>query len=200
MLNNKNFLLFLVKGLIIYGLLFVPMTFYDQVYGGFYRKVAGVFFGRFRENGFVQFREWKKPEVTRVYIGNYTLARPDGTTPAASFDVNTRYMGYIPTIFLMALILASPVKWKRRLIALAVGLILVTLLIVFKQWIALLWYCEGKPWLQLTNFTETGKKILTYANTFISASSGTVLYFVGAIWVIATFRVEDFKAQNEKKQ
>jgi len=199
MLRSKTLLLFLLKALIIYGLLSVPLTFSDRAYGNFYRKLAGAFFSKFRETGFVKFREWKDPATTHINIGSYALVRPDGSSRTAALDINTRYLGYLPTILLISLVLASPVPWKRKLTALAIGLILVMFLIMFKQWIALLWLCENKPWLQLTSFTDNTKKLLTFANNFISVSSSTVLYFVVAIWLLVTFSVEDFKPQKEKK-
>lgn len=198
MLRSKTLLLFLLKALIIYGLLSAPITFYDATYGQFFRKVAEVFFSKFRENGFVKFKEWKEPAITHVNIGSYALVRPDGTSKTVTNDINTRYLGYIPTILLIALVISSPVSWKRRLIALAAGLILVTLLVIFKQWISLLWLCDQYPWLQLTNFSDTGRKLLNFTYRFISVSSSSVLYFVVAIWLLVTFRVEDFKTQKGK--
>ena len=199
MLRSKTLLLFLLKAVIIYGLLSVPFSFYDEIYGKIYRNVAEVFFSKFRENGFVKFREWKEPVTTHINVGNNAMIRPDGTSDTAAIDVNTRYLGYLPTILLIALVLASPVPWKRRLPAVAAGLILVTLLIMFKQWISLLWLCEQHPFLQLTNFSGTGKKLLTFFNTFISVTSSSVLYFVVAIWLMVTFRVGDFKTPKVKK-
>ncbi len=199
MLRSKTLMLFLVKALIIYGFLSVPLTFYDATYGSFYRKVAGVFFSKFRETGFVKFKEWKEPSTTHVNLGNYALVRPDGTSRTGFVDINTRYLGYIPTILLISLVLASPVPWKRKLIALISGLILVMLLLMFKQWIALLQLSEESPFLQLTNFTGTSKSILTFLNTFICTFSSSVLYFVVAIWLLVTFRVDDFKDQQVKK-
>jgi len=199
MLRSKTLLLFLLKALLIYGLFSAPFTFYDEAYGKFYRKVAGVFFSKFRETGFVKFREWKAPATTHVNVGNYALVRPDGTSRTTFVDINTRYLGYIPTILLISLVLASPVPWKRKTIALITGLILVMLLIMFKQWIALLSLCEESQWLELTNFTGTRKTLLTFTNTFISVSSSAVLYFVVAVWLLVTFRVEDFRSGKEKK-
>ena len=80
-----------------------------------------------------------------------------------------------------------------------VGLTLVMLLVMFKQWIALLWLSEENPWLELTHFTGTGKSILAFLNSFVSVSSSSVLYFVVAIWLLVTFRMEDFKVQKVKK-
>ena len=199
MLRSKTLLLFLLKAVIIYGLLSLPLSFYDEVYGNFYRKVSEVFFSKFRETGFVKFSECKEPAKTHINVGNYALVRPDGSCDTATADINTRYLGFIPTILLISLVMASPVSWKRRLIALVAGLILVTLLIIFKQWISLLWLCEINTWLPLTNFTGASKKLLTFANTFISDSASTVLYFVVAVWLLVTFKAEDFKAQKEKK-
>ena len=199
MLQSKTLILFLLKALVIYALLSAPLSFYDSNYGTFYRKVAGVFFSKFRETGFTKFREWKEPAATRVNIGNYKLVRPDGTSRTAFLDFNTRYLGYLPTILLISLVLASPVPWKRKTIAMVVGLTLVMLLVMFKQWIALLWLSEENPWLELTHFTGTGKSILAFLNSFVSVSSSSVLYFVVAIWLLVTFRMEDFKVQKVKK-
>jgi hypothetical protein len=198
MLRSKTLLLFLLKALLIYGLLSAPISYYDEAYGQFYRKIAEIFFSKFRDNGFVKFKEWKEPVTTHVNLGSYALVRPDGTSKTVTNDINTRYLGYIPTILLFALVIASPVSWKRRLIAMAVGLVLVTFLIMFKQWISLLWLCDQYPWLQLTSFTDTGRKILNFTYRFISVSSSSVLYFVVAIWLLVTFRVEDFVTQKEK--
>lgn len=199
MLRKKTLLLFLLKATVIYGLLAAPISVYDETYGKVYRKVAEVFFTKFRENGFTRFREWKEPAQTHVNLGNSTMIRPDGTSRVAFTDVNTRYLGYMPTILLISLVLASPVPWKRKLIALVAGLILVTLLVMFKQWIALLWLSEQSQWLQLTNFSGTTLKVFNFTNTIISDSASTVLYFVVAIWLLVTFRVGDFKAQAIKK-
>jgi len=193
MLRSKILLLFLLKAVIIYGFFSLPFSVYDEAYGSFYRKVAGDFFSTFRETGFVKFRELNDPAYTHLDIGNNALVNAEGYGTAAGVNTNTRYLGYIPTILLISLVLASPVSWRRRLIALAAGLIPVTLLIIFKQWISLLWLCEMNPWLQLTHFTTFSKTILAFTNTFISSSPSTVLYFVVAIWLLVTFRVEDFK-------
>lgn len=192
MLRKKTLLFFVLRVIVIYGFFSVPFSFYDDAYGKFYRKVAVVFFKKFRDKGLVVFRETKDPCKTWVDIGSYAIVNPDGTLNTAAIKINTRNLGYFPTILLISLVLASPVPFKRRLIALITGLILVTLLIIFKQWIALLWLCEQNSWLHLTNFTGTGKKLLIFFNSFISVSAGTVLYFVFVIWVIVTFRREDF--------
>ena len=194
MFKSKTLALFLLKAVVIYGLLAFPFSFYDQLYGDFYRKLAGTFFNTFRETGLVKFREGTKPELTHINIGNRALPRgPGGAIKTLPIDINTRYLGYLPTILLISLVLASPVPWKRKLMALALGLALVTLLVLFKQYISLLWRCDQNPWLQLTDYGEKGKTLLNSAYRFIATTSSSVLYFVVAIWLLVTFRLDDLR-------
>ncbi len=198
MLQSRTLWLFLLKAVVLYGLLSAPLAFYDEAYGDFYRKVADQCFGHFRGPGFAKFNEMKDPAMTHTNIGNYTLALADGSFDTAAVDINTRILGYLPTILLISLVLASPVPWRRKLFALATGFVLVMLLIIFKHWISILYQCEQNPWLKLTNFTGTGKKIFDFTNAFISTSSFTVPYFVVGIWLLVTFRMEDLKAYTGK--
>jgi hypothetical protein len=198
MLRSKTLLLFLVKALIIYGVLAAPFDFYDKAYGDFYRKIADKTFGKFRETGFVRFSPTEKPAMTHTNIGNVTLALPDGSFDTVAYQINTRILGYLPTILLIALVLASPVPWKRKGIALLIGLPLVMGLILFKHWISLLYQCDQNPWVKLTDFSGTGKTIFDFTNTFISTSSFTVPYFVVGIWLMVTFRLEDLKTSVAK--
>jgi hypothetical protein len=199
MLRSKTLLLFLLKAVVLYGLLSLPFSFYDVAYGNMYRKAAGAVFGKFRDGGFVIFSEGKEPAQTHINVGIYATMRPDGSCDTETADINTRYLGFIPMILLISLVLASPIPWKRKLIALIAGLILVAMLVMIKQWIALLWLCETNTWMQFPHYTGISKKLLTFANTFMSDSASTVLYFVVAIWLLVTFRVGDFTTQERQK-
>jgi hypothetical protein len=194
MFRSKTLLLFLVKVVIIYSLLSAPLSMYDKAYGDFYRKFASSWFGKFRGTGFVKFTEMKDPAMTHTNLGNYAIPLADGSFDTAAVDINTRILGYLPMVLLISLVLASPVPWRRKLLALPLGLILVMGLVLLKHWISLLWLCETTPWLKLTNFTGFSKTLLTFTNTFISSSSFTVAYFAVGIWLLVTFRLEDFKA------
>jgi hypothetical protein len=193
MLKTKTLVIFLIVASVIYGILSAPVEFYDKQYGAWYRKIATWCFSEFRDNGFVKFREGQNPATTRVNMGNYGLVKPNGKVRTVYVDINTRYLGYMPTILLISLVLASPVPILRRLIALVTGLAIVTLLVIFKQWIALMWLAQQTDWLGLVTLTGTKLKMLTFANTSISIQSSTVLYFVVIIWLLVTFRVDDFR-------
>jgi hypothetical protein len=197
MLKTRTLLLFLLKASVIYALLSAPLSFYDETYGQFYRNMAGKLLGRFHDSGFVRFSSMSKPEMTHLNIGNYKLALADGSFDTAAVDVNTRILGYLPTILLIALVMASPVPWRRRLLAVSIGWFLVMGLVIFKQYIFILDQCEKNQWLKLTNYTGFSKTLFDFMNTFISTSSFTVPYFVVGIWLLVTFRISDLKPEQK---
>jgi hypothetical protein len=125
-LRGRTLGLFLVKAMVIYVLLAAPFSFYDSFYGEFFRACSRSFFDGFQGNGYLMLTKQEDKCITHVNVINRKQIRPDGSARSAGVDVNTRYLGYIPTILLISLVLASPVPWKRKFVALLIGLILVT--------------------------------------------------------------------------
>jgi hypothetical protein len=198
MLRKKTILFFILKLVLYCVILAAPISFYDEIYGKFFRSCGKTLFEHFRGDGFVLFAEGKTKEITEVVIGNYNVRNPDNTAKAFQFEVNTRYLGYLPTILLISLILASPVSWRRRLIALMIGIILVTAAVMFKQWIELLAVSNKHDWLQLIHFSPGQQKWLGYAYNGISRAASAILYFVVAVWLMVTFRLNDLKPEEKK--
>lgn len=56
-----------------------------------------------------------------------------GTGARARMANSSRLIGYLPTVTLIALVLATPVSWKRRRRALLLGLALVTLFVALRM-------------------------------------------------------------------
>jgi len=198
MLHKKTILLFILKLVLFCGVLAAPLSFYDDAYGSFFRSVGKKFFEHFRQDGFVLFGEGKTKDMTEVVIGNYNVRNSDNTAKGFQFEINTRYLGYMPTILFISLVLASPVSWRRRFIALLIGLTLVTLAVMFKQWIELLAVSNKHDWLKLVNFSPGQLKLLDIAYKGVSRAASAMLYFVVILWLLVTFRLDDFKALTGK--
>ncbi|MCX6251091.1 MAG: hypothetical protein NTX61_10110 [Bacteroidetes bacterium] len=192
MFRTKTIVLFLVKAIVIYILFSISFSFYDELYGNLFRKSSGLIFQRFHQNGFVKLSSKDKPYITRLYVGNYTQVKPDGTAHCAIYEVNTRHFGYLPTVLLFSLILASPVKWKRMVISFLIGFILVSGLIIFKEWIYIQHICIEKPWLMLYDFSESRKSFIEhFFNSYINPTAPSLLFMV-IIWILVTFNRKDF--------
>lgn len=198
MFKTKTLWMFLLKAVILYGLLALPLPFFNEMYGAFYRSIATACFEKFGDGGLVKFEKQQGVYTTRIVILNTRKARADGALYGGSCEINSRYYGYVPTILLISLIIASPVPRKRKLVALLVGLILLYALILFKQWIILLTLCDqGGAELGLMTFNSFQLKLLRITSNILYKSVSPVMYFTVAIWLLVTFRMEDLRAVNE---
>lgn len=198
MLPTKPLLLFLLKAAIIYALLSTPISLYDEMYGTYYRACANKLFHRFHGNGVAWFSEGNGKFATLINVANKLSVGSDNQTDILVAAVDTRW-GYHPTILIITLILSSPVPLKRKTIAMASGIILVTGMVMIKQWIDIMYLCEKNKWLKLYDFSESNKKVLEKIYIEYVDSVSPALLFVVAIWILVTFRKDDLKILQQGK-
>ena len=198
-MRRKPLLLFLIKAILIYALLAAPFSFYDETYGKFYRKYGDRFFHRFHGNGLTIFSEGEEKFKTHVDVGNYTLVRADTTVDTVLSVVNTRSIGYLPTVLLISLIISSPVSWKRKLMALLLGFVLLTSFIMFQLWILIIHLCAHNKSLNLYDFSKGQKNVIDFTYNGIVVSGGFSWFIVVAIWLLVTIRKDDLMILYKKK-
>ena len=100
-----------------YVALFFVFAQMEGFYGGFFRTVGELIYGkkdRVSEVSFETLGQGDDSIDTRVVIVNEALMKPDGSGPVRNLDIGTRGFGSMPLAFLISLILASPVPWPRR--------------------------------------------------------------------------------------
>jgi hypothetical protein len=174
---------------LIYALLILPWPGVRQVYGAFFRGVGQVVFGwekslldvsfNASEGGASSFLD------TRIVIVDPALMHADGSGPVRNLDVHTGDF-WTSVALLVALILATPVSWRRRRRALLWGLL----------------------WEQLSIILFLGLQIWDEAS-YLSPKAFSPIHWVMAggmkeglieqarlavpvlIWLIVTFRKED---------
>jgi hypothetical protein len=171
----------------------LPITYFDNVYGKYYRAVSNRVFKNFGEHGFAFFKETKDKTITHFEIGNSTQVLSNGYTPTATFDFNTKSRGYIPTALLISLILSAPVSLRRKTIAILVGMVMITALIMVKQWYNILYMAIQKKELALFNFSESEQERIMFIYNNYTNYSGPTLILAVAIWMLVTFRRKDFE-------
>ena len=113
---------FFMKLVLVYVLLWAAWSFLGGAYGGVYRASANVVFTDFSARARAEFSREEDPNDrrdTRLAITNrLTGARKQ--VSISSFEA-----GYQPMAILIALVLASPINWARRLRVLLAGSVLV---------------------------------------------------------------------------
>jgi hypothetical protein len=126
-------------------------------------------------------RRPSRPLDTRIVLVDNGVRLPDGNVKATLLDLDMRGIGWVPTAFFTALVLATPVPWKRRARALAWGLIAMHAFVLLSLGVHILRYSgEG-------------------AGVFVDGLDETLVNQIGAgffaaalIWVLVTIRLEDW--------
>lgn len=200
MLKNKPLLSFGLKWILFYALLSAPFLFYDSIYGDFYRGISKMFFGKFHGNGVAIFKPMKEKFNTHIDIGNVSKVKSNGAIDTATADFNTRFRGYLPTVLFLSLVFASPVSRRRRMIYSLLGIVLMTLVVMLKQWIHILYICSQSKWLELYVFTENQERKINFFYVNFANYNGPSLIFAIALWILLTFRIKDIDLIFNVKQ
>lgn len=192
-LYKKTVINFLLKTALFCFIFLMPLSFCQMFYGKFYVKVCSICFGSISQNGFGRFYLTKPITNVHIEIGNSSNTASNGTTTAATSDVNFRSRGYLPTIFLLSLILASPVSRKRKVFSASIGFLIISAFVFLKQWIHVLYIIEQSKWLSLFVFSPHEEMGIEFLYINFANFNGSTLVFVTAVWMAVTFTKDDLK-------
>jgi hypothetical protein len=109
---------------------------------------------------------------------------------------STRFHGFQPTAFVIALTLATPIPWKRRLKALALALVLVSLFVGLRAYVFLNFLFTPQPdvpaGIAVYNPGKSLTFLIRYFNWVIVQSFAGCFVLAGCLWFLATFRRSDW--------
>lgn len=178
---------------LVYGLLMFPWPGLGAVYSNLYRAGAAFLFESFGLKDVVRFERISDGEYdTKIVFYSRDQASPDGKmVPIGFINHNSRHAGYIYAAFLTALILATPILWKRKGWALFWGMILIHCFIILSLAIWILYGLNKEP-LSLVLLGPFWKQVLLLTiNVFVrNLTFGLVVCVF--IWIIVSFRREDW--------
>jgi len=121
---------FFARLVVLYVALMVLWPALKAPYRAGYRAFGNICFSRIGSGATARFEPWPIEEEIKdgqVVLENYTVP---GAKIKILMPISTRYAGYMPTAVVISLILATPLPWRRRWVALAFGLVLVHLFIL----------------------------------------------------------------------
>jgi len=175
---------------IVFGLLSVPWPGWQEGYSKAFRWAGNTAFGTFGDKGLVKFLPAQR--VNRTADTEITT-KIEGSRYTGVDEVSPRLMGYLPTVELLALIVASAVTWGRRLLALLSGLLLVHTFFYFRLWILIrVYFSSDNPWRQYNPGPNT-LAVLKHINEVINISPTTSFVVPVLIWIAVTFRFSDWE-------
>ncbi len=175
---------------IVYGLLSYPWPGLQPAYSKAFRSAGQAAFQGFGPNGKVKFLPLENPtrttdsEITTGVVGERRIGFS---------SISPRILGYLPSVEIVALILASSVTWRRRLFALLLGLTAIHLFIYLRLFLLIrLWYSKATPWQQY-HPSESTLGIIDQVNEIINVSPTAGFVIPVLIWIAVTFRASDWE-------
>ena len=111
LMSTRPIIGFFVRFLMFFAVLMILWSGVGAMYCGAFRGMGNLLFARFGTDGLVRFQR-SLGSNTEDDIEVILMNRGNGAE--STFAGSSRLQGYKPTAFLLALILATPVSWKRR--------------------------------------------------------------------------------------
>jgi len=136
------------------------------------------------QNAHVSFKKGSGSFDVAVVVSNRTK-QTNGMVQAFYENISSYGFAYFPFTLLLALILSSPVSFKRKIISLFISLILLHFLLIYRLYVQVIHVCISHPSLELLTPNSVNNLMLEAMNTSI------ILFIVIFIWIGSTFRKED---------
>jgi len=191
---TRTVVLFALKAAVLYALFVVQWPGVTDGYRWLFRHAGNALFYRVGDASIVRFEKvggGVEGTDTRVMLQN----RRDGK--AGALEIRSLYFGYRPAVFMTALILATPIPWRRRGRALAWGLICVTLFVGLRLWLRVTdAFCDPNM-LGLYAISPLWRSLLHGVMLAVSLAPATTYFAPLIIWGLVTFRREDWASLME---
>lgn len=175
--------------LLIYGALFALLPVLSPVYAVFYSAGGNLLFQSSVPGGYVHIHPLLEPTALQDTHIQAINRRTGGIT---RITTDSRRPAYLPTAFLVSLVLATPLPWRRRLWAMASGLILVNIFIALELLIVVVLafsFGGGALWAPTPPWDKALAAAVEVAN------GGMVTWFMvpALIWILVSFRQTDWE-------
>ena len=185
----RSFLIFVL----CFGLFMWPWPGLNHAYGRFFRGMAVFFLPAVGTHGRCEYipvgLEGSASDIKINLINKRT------GVGVAHNVLSSRYFGYVPTALVAALVLASPIGWRRRGWAMLWGMLGINVFVLLKLLVLVLYEFAGLSGYQDLMLFSPGR-VTAYALAFAhlvliaSPAGGFVIPIV--VWALATFRRRDW--------
>ncbi len=180
----------------VYALLVAPWPGVLDAYRAGFRRAGDVLFYRVGGGVSVQF----KPLVTERVGADTTLKLTRvGPSPAVKqMDIDAAYLAYRPAAFLVALVLATPIPWRRRLFALGWGLLGIHLFVALRVGVQLVAVLSVGDAVSVFSFSPAVTEAVQKIALVLFRAPATSYTAPAFIWLVVTFRRDDWQRLMSK--
>jgi hypothetical protein len=184
---------FVSRFVLIFGLLIAPWPGWNGLYGQYFREFGQMVFDRDEGKCMVHFvpnegQAGLASLDTEMTLANRDLIDDQGKGLVKRSELDTRSIGWVPTALTMGLILATPIPWGRRILALLGGLILIHGFIIFSLQ-SCIW--SNSPELSLMTLPPFWKEVADELDYTLMNQLGASFSVPVLIWILVAFCRKD---------
>ena len=166
-----------------------PAPYLMSAYRWLFRGAGNTLFVRMGDGGSVAL----SPLGSALHESDTTLRVSNSRTGASgSGEIKSIYIGYRPTAFLAALILATPAPWRRRGFAMLWGLLLVGVFVTARTWVRLAVMMSNDDPLRAYDLSDWTRGLLAGVNGVLVRSPAVGYIVPALIWIIVAIRKEQW--------
>ena len=167
----------------------------ENAYRNHYIRMTDSIFDGFKGNGIVKANpnddeEEKELDVMIMLSSKelYEEAVRSGTNVRiARTYIFTKFLGYFPFCIFLALLIATPLGWKQKLIAGISGLLLVQAFVIMRLWLHLLYSFNNYEWLEVITLSPFAARMLDFfsalfiSNVVVAVLVPVLIYMLVAV-------------------
>ncbi len=188
-LRSRHVVAFFVRFMVIFVVLMAPWPGLPRAYAPGYRAAGNLLFGSFGSAGSVDLRPSTRQDPDR----DTEFALANWETDAEYVFAGSSLKGYKPTAFVLALILATPIPWRRRWRALLWGMVCITLYVALRTAVFLAAVFTEDNGLAVLTLGPISKGALDYVYWVVVDSFAGWLILPLPIWALVSFRRQDWQ-------
>ena len=188
-MRSRHVVGFFVRFMAIFVVLTAPWPGLPQAYAPAYRAAGNLLFASFGADGTVELRPSTRDDPDR----DTEFALANWQTDAESVFVGSSLKGYKPTAFVLALILATPIPWRRRWRALLWGTVCITVYAALRTTVFLVAVFSEDNDLAVLTLGPISKTALDYIYWVVVDSFAGWLILPLPIWALVSFRRQDWQ-------
>ena len=185
---------FLAFFIVIYALMILPWPGLADAYLTAANAVGARLLGTVGKSGRVAYeRDPARPWTSKQTLYNLSAK----VSIAVGRDYNSR-QDFLATALVVALVLATPIPRRRKALALAMGLLLINVFILWRIWIGLVDIFSEKPLevIQLSPFWKEGVRLAV--QIFVGSIEATFIVPV-FVWIVVSLRRTDLQEWISKR-
>jgi hypothetical protein len=180
---------FALRFALVYAVLVLAWPVVRPAYGAFYRALGNIVF----QGGAGEVRFGRKPEVDpeEGFDVEVVMTKRGVRGVKNVMSSSSRLIGCLPTVSLVALVLATPISWRRRRRALLWGLLLVQLFVVLRMGIPIVRDFSHPNAIQVYHPGGLGRWLLGVAERAFLRAPASWFVVPILIWILVAFRRDD---------